>query len=40
MANYELLSEIEKYGRENKIPILLDESLDFITQKQQPAAEL
>jgi predicted O-methyltransferase YrrM len=33
MANYELLSEIEKYGRENKIPILLDESLDFITQK-------
>ncbi len=33
MANYELLKDIEKYGRENKIPILLDESLDFITAK-------
>ena len=33
MANYELLKDIEKYGRENKIPILLDESLDFITGK-------
>ncbi len=31
MANYELLSEIEKYGRENKIPILLDESLEYIS---------
>ncbi|MBQ9280533.1 MAG: hypothetical protein IJ215_05795 [Clostridia bacterium] len=30
MANYELLEEIEKYGRDNKIPILLDESLEFI----------
>ena len=30
MANYEYLQEIEKYGRENKIPILLDDSLDFI----------
>ena len=33
MANYELLKDIEKYGRDNKIPILLDESLDFITGK-------
>jgi len=31
MANYELLKEIEKYGRENKIPILLDDSLEYIT---------
>lgn len=31
MANYELLREIEKFGRENKIPILLDESLEYIT---------
>lgn len=31
MPNYEYLKEIEKYGRDNKIPILLDESLDFIT---------
>ncbi len=30
MANYEYLAEIEKYGRENKIPILLDDSLEFI----------
>ncbi len=30
MANYEYLTEIEKYGRENKIPILLDESLEYI----------
>ncbi len=30
MANYEYLKEIEKYGRDNKIPILLDESLEFI----------
>lgn len=33
MANYELLTDIEKYGRENKIPILLDDSLEFITKK-------
>lgn len=32
MANYELLDEIEKYGRENKIPILLDESLEYISK--------
>ena len=31
MANYEYLTEIEKYGRDNKIPILLDESLEYIT---------
>ena len=31
MANYELLDEIEKFGRENKIPILLDDSLEYIT---------
>lgn len=30
MANYELLDEIEKYGRENKIPILLDDTLNYI----------
>ena len=30
MANYEYLTEIEKYGRDNKIPILLDESLEYI----------
>ena len=30
MQNYEYLKEIEKYGRENKIPILLDESLEYI----------
>lgn len=30
MANYEYLEEIEAYGRENKIPILLDESLDYL----------
>ena len=33
MANYELLNEIEKYGRDNKIPILLDDSLEFICKK-------
>lgn len=32
MANYELLSEIEKYGRDNKIPILLDDTLDYISE--------
>ena len=31
MANYELLAEIEKYGRDNKIPILLDDSLEYIS---------
>lgn len=31
MANYELLEEIEKFGRENKIPILLDDSLEYIS---------
>lgn len=31
MPRYELLKEIEKYGRENKIPILLDDSLEYIT---------
>lgn len=31
MANYELLKEIEKFGRENKIPILLDDSLEYIS---------
>lgn len=31
MANYALLEEIEKFGRENKIPILLDDSLEYIT---------
>ena len=30
MPNYEYLKEIEKYGRDNKIPILLDESLEYI----------
>lgn len=30
MANYELLAEIEAYGRENKIPILLDDTLEYI----------
>lgn len=31
MANYELLKEIEEYGRTNKIPILLDDSLMYIS---------
>ena len=30
MPNYDYLKEIEKYGRDNKIPILLDESLEYI----------
>ncbi len=30
MPNYEYLKEIEEYGRKNKIPILLDESLEYI----------
>jgi len=32
VANYELLAEIEEYGRTNKIPILLDDSLEYISQ--------
>ncbi len=32
MPNYELLSEIEKYGRDNKIPILLDDTLEYISK--------
>lgn len=39
MANYELLKEIEKFGRENKIPILLDDSLEYISnllEKERP----
>lgn len=31
MPKYELLDEIERYGRDNKIPILLDDSLEFIS---------
>lgn len=31
MAHYELLEEIEEYGRSNKIPILLDDSLEYIS---------
>lgn len=30
VARYELLAEIEAYGRNNKIPILLDDSLEYI----------
>lgn len=32
MPNYEYLTEIEKYGRENKIPILLDDTLEYISK--------
>ena len=32
MANYELLAEIEQYGRSNNIPILLDDSLVYISE--------
>ena len=32
MAHYELLEEIEKYGRDNKIPILLDDTLEYISK--------
>lgn len=31
MPRYELLEEIEKFGRDNKIPILLDDSLEYIS---------
>ena len=31
MPKYELLYEIEKYVRDNKIPILLDDSLEFVS---------
>lgn len=30
MAHYEVLEDIEKYGRDNKIPILLDDTLEYI----------
>lgn len=32
MPNYEYLKYIEKYGRENKIPILLDDTLEYISK--------
>ena len=32
MANYEYIHEIKKFGRENKIPILLDDTLEYITE--------
>ena len=32
MVHYELLEEIEKYGRDNKIPILLDDTLKYISK--------
>lgn len=32
MPNYEYLTEIEKYGRKNKIPILLDDTLEYISK--------
>ena len=32
MPNYEYLKDIEKYGRENKIPILLDDTLEYISK--------
>ena len=32
MANYKFLEEIEAYGRENKIPILLDDTLEYISK--------
>ena len=31
MINYDYLTIIKKYGRENKIPILLDDSLEYIS---------
>ena len=31
MPNYEKLKEIEKYGRDNKIPILLGDTLEYIS---------
>ena len=39
MAKYELLENIGKYGRDNKIPILLDDTLEYISnilQKVKP----
>jgi predicted O-methyltransferase YrrM len=30
LANYEYLEEVKKYGKENKIPIILDDTLDYI----------
>ena len=35
MVHYELLEEIEKYGRDNKIPILLDDTLEYISKRLQ-----
>ncbi len=32
MADYERLKEIEAYGRENKIPILLGDTLEYISK--------
>ncbi len=32
MPNYEYLKDIEKYGRENKIQILLDDTLEYISK--------
>lgn len=32
MPNYKLLEEIEKFGRDNKIPILLDDTLEYISK--------
>lgn len=32
MSNYEVLDEIEKYGRDNKIPILLDDTLEYVSK--------
>jgi hypothetical protein len=30
LTNYEYLEEVKKYGKENKIPIILDDTLDYI----------
>lgn len=32
MADYSYIAEIEKFGRENKIPILLDDTLEYISK--------
>ena len=31
MLNYDYLTEIRTFGRENKIPILLDDTLEYIS---------
>lgn len=31
MLNYDYLTEVRKFGRENKIPILLDDTLEYIS---------